>query len=82
MAGMIQEFYLAQVIAAATPLKIGTRIHGILSSAIGTITITGSDGVVIVNALPTVAGYNKLAIIVEQSDGMTVTSSAAGTLLT
>jgi hypothetical protein len=81
MGNPIQEYYLGNVIVAASPLKIGSRLHGILSIAAGTITVALPDGTVILNAMPTVAGYNKIALASHFTDGYTVTSSSNGVLL-
>jgi ABC-type uncharacterized transport system permease subunit len=81
---MAGEFYRPQPMAANTAYKVaGIHIGGFLATIAGTLTVTAQDGTVLLNALPVAVGFNRLAILLPQSDGAMVqlAGGAAGSLL-
>lgn len=82
--GMVKEYYRPQPMAANTTYRLaGVHMAGFLASAAGTITVTASNGTILVAALPLAVGFNKIPILLPESDGGTVqlAGGAAGTLL-
>jgi len=76
------EYYAPKPIAANATVIVGSRVAGFLCSTIGNLTLTDSAGTVVVNALPVVQGFNRIAVFFNYPQGNTVTSSSAvGTLL-
>jgi len=76
------EYYAPKPIAAGATVIVGSRVAGFLCTTPGTLTLTDSNGTVIVNLFPVVAGFNRIAVFFNYPQGNTVTSAlAVGTLL-
>ena len=78
----IQEKYHGSVVGVNTTVTItGGAIGGFLPSISGTLTITRTNGEVIVNALPVTAGtWVRIPLITHAGATVTTAGGAAGTL--
>lgn len=75
------EFYTPKLIGAGETVEVGGRVGGFLCTTPGALTITDGNGAVVVNALPVVAGFNRIAVILNYTSNKVTSDTAVGTLL-
>lgn len=82
---IVQERYSANSVAANGTFPLpGSALAGFICVTSGTLTVTMTNGTVLVNALPVTAGaYHPLPIHMHQAGGtLTLAGGASGTVLT
>lgn len=78
-----KEYYAGRPMDAGSSLTLNSsHVAGFLANGAGAITCTDFDGTVLVNAMPIVAGFNRIPLLFNSPQGNTILSTAAGTLLT
>jgi hypothetical protein len=76
------EYHTPQPILAGETLLVGRFLFGVLAKGAGTLTLTDFDGGVLVDALPVVPGFNRVAMLYRSSaDNMATLAGTDGTLL-
>ena len=80
---MIKEYYRPQPLAAnAVYVSNASHIAGFLATVAGTITVADGGGVVVLNAMPLVLGFNRIPLQLNTTAStVTLAGGAAGTLL-
>jgi ABC-type uncharacterized transport system permease subunit len=81
---MSKEFYRPEPIDADGAYRVaGIHIAGFLGTVAGTLTVTGDDNTVFLDAMPVATGFNRIAIALPTTGGAIVqlAGGAAGSLL-